>query len=198
MNHPDYMSTSSSCRGDAVDRAAGVTVTAAELQTIQQAMAAARPGDVVLLSGVDGAVLKTAADVPALARLIGCDHAALSQSLDAVNQSAQTQRPDALGRQFKRRLEGPFYAIKVTGALFHTQGGLDIDAQCRVLSKPRDATPADAASPTLPNLWAAGGAARGVSGNHVSGYLSGNGLLSAVAGAYIAAQSMADQLSHPI
>ena len=34
----------------------------------------------------------------------------------------------------------------------------------------------------LPNLWAAGGAARGVSGHDVSGYLSGNGLLSAVAG----------------
>ena len=35
----------------------------------------------------------------------------------------------------------------------------------------------------LPNLLAAGGAARGVSGNDVSGYLSGNGLLSAVAAA---------------
>ena len=27
----------------------------------------------------------------------------------------------------------PFHAIQVTGALFHTQGGLDIDARCRVL-----------------------------------------------------------------
>jgi len=33
----------------------------------------------------------------------------------------------------------------------------------------------------LPNLFAAGGAARGVSGPEVSGYLSGNGLLTAVA-----------------
>jgi fumarate reductase flavoprotein subunit len=32
----------------------------------------------------------------------------------------------------------------------------------------------------LPNLFAAGGAARGVSGPDASGYLSGNGLLSAV------------------
>ena len=140
-----------------------------------------------------GAV-KTAADVAALAQRIGCDQAALTASLDAVSRSAQTHMPDALGRQFKRALAGPFYAIKVTGALFHTQGGLDIDAQCRVLSQPRRQTP-DASNPTLPNLWAAGGAARGVSGNHVSGYLSGNGLLSAVAGGYIAAQSMADQLS---
>ncbi len=139
--------------------------------------------------------LKAAADLPALAVIIGCDEAALNESLDAASRSAQTQTPDAFGRQFKRALAGPFCAIKVTGALFHTQGGLDIDAQCRVLSQPRNETPT-ASNPTLPNLWAAGGAARGVSGNHVSGYLSGNGLLSAVAGGYIAAQSMADQLSN--
>jgi fumarate reductase flavoprotein subunit len=44
------------------------------------------------------------------------------------------------------------------------------------------------------NLLAAGGAARGVSGNAVWGYLSGNGLLSAVAGGAIAADTMARQL----
>ena len=44
----------------------------------------------------------------------------------------------------------------------------------------------------FPNLLAAGGAARGVSGNDVAGYLSGNGLLSAVAGGYIAAHTAAD------
>jgi len=32
----------------------------------------------------------------------------------------------------------------------------------------------------LPNVFAGGGAARGLSGAHVWGYLSGNGLLSAV------------------
>jgi fumarate reductase flavoprotein subunit len=32
---------------------------------------------------------------------------------------------------------------------------------------------------TLPNLFAAGGAAAGVSGSQASGYLSGNGLLTA-------------------
>lgn len=138
--------------------------------------------------------LKTAADLPALAALLGCSESALVESMAAMARSAQTQLPDIFGRQFRRALVGPFYAIKVTGALFHTQGGLDIDAQCRVLSQARSAVPAN--SPTLPNLWAAGGAARGVSGNHVSGYLSGNGLLSAVAGGYIAAQSMADQLSN--
>jgi fumarate reductase flavoprotein subunit len=69
-----------------------------------------------------------------------------------------------------------------SGALFHTQGGLAIDAQCRVLRQ--GGTP-------WPNVLAAGGAARGVSGNAVWGYLSGNGLLSAVAGGAIAAQTAA-------
>jgi len=85
------------------------------------------------------------------------------------------------GRTFKRALQAPFHAIKVTGALFHTQGGLDIDAQARVLREV--GTP-------LPNLLAAGGAARGVSGQAVWGYLSGNGLLSAIAGGHIAAQTV--------
>ena len=71
-------------------------------------------------------------------------------------------------------------AVTNARALFHTQGGLDIDARCRVLRA--DGTP-------FANLLAAGGAARGVSGNAVWGYLSGNGLLSAVAGGAIAAET---------
>ena len=40
--------------------------------------------------------------------------------------------PDVHGRRFTRALSAPYHAVKVTGALFHTQGGLDIDARCRV------------------------------------------------------------------
>jgi len=47
----------------------------------------------------------------------------------------------------------------------------------------------------LPNLLAAGGAARGVSGDAVWGYLSGNGLLSAVAGGWIAAHTLEELLA---
>jgi len=117
----------------------------------------------------------TCADLGALARHIGCGSVALQAPL--------AQGPD---RQFQRQLQAPFHAIKVTGALFHTQGGLDIDAHCRVLQP--DGHP-------FPNLLAAGGAARGVSGPAVWGYLSGNGLLSAVAGAYIAAQTLHQHFS---
>jgi fumarate reductase flavoprotein subunit len=100
--------------------------------------------------------------------------------LQATLNAVQPGTDPATGRTFQRALQAPFHAIKVTGALFHTQGGLDIDAQARVLRK--NGTP-------LPNLLAAGGAARGVSGQAVWGYLSGNGLLSAIAGGHIAAQT---------
>ena len=58
--------------------------------------------------------------------------------------------------------------MKVTGALFHTQGGLVVDDEARVVWE--DGGKAE-------NLYAAGGAATGVSGSRASGYLSGNGLL---------------------
>jgi fumarate reductase flavoprotein subunit len=40
-------------------------------------------------------------------------------------------------------------------------------------------------------LFAAGGAARGVSGDAAGGYLEGNGLLAAIVGGYIAGNSAA-------
>ena len=81
-------------------------------------------------------------------------------------------KTDEYGRSFGATvLEPPFAGVRVTGALFHTQGGLRIDETARVLKQ--DGTP-------FPNLYAGGGAACGVSGRGDSGYLSGNGLLSAV------------------
>ena len=60
--------------------------------------------------------------------------------------------------------------VKVTGALFHTQGGLLVDLEARVLRR---------TGGVLPNLFAGGGAACGLSGSGRDGYLSGNGLLAA-------------------
>ena len=130
-----------------------------------------------------GAV-RVAADGEALARLIGCDGAILRETLGSVQPDAVA--PD--GRRFTRALEPPYHAVRVTGALFHTQGGLDIDSQCRVL---------DSEGRPFPNLLAAGGAARGVSGDAVWGYLSGNGLLSAIAGGWIAAHTAAAMEARP-
>ena len=125
--------------------------------------------------------LRTASDVAGLAAIIGCDPRTLQATLDEIAPG----HTDSLGRTFKRSLTAPYHAIKVTGALFHTQGGLDIDTQARVLRA--DGQP-------MLNLFAAGGAARGVSGRGADGYMAGNGLLSAVGGGWLAAGAMAQQL----
>ena len=94
--------------------------------------------------------------------------------------SMQTLAPTALdplialteNRDFtgKPELAPPWRAARVTGALFHTQGGLVVDEDARVLRG--NGAP-------LPNLFAGGGAARGVSGSGAAGYIAGNGLLTA-------------------
>jgi fumarate reductase flavoprotein subunit len=94
------------------------------------------------------------------------------------------RRQDRYGRQFtpEELCVAPFHAVKVTGALFHTQGGLAIDGVGRV--RRQDGT-------LLPNLFAAGGAAAGVSGSSAAGYLSGNGLLTATVLGRLAGQAAA-------
>ncbi|MBT3789875.1 MAG: FAD-dependent oxidoreductase [Alphaproteobacteria bacterium] len=86
---------------------------------------------------------------------------------------AAGQGKDEFGRDFTTMpgLEAPYYAVKVTGSLFHTQGGLKVNDQAQVMRED---------GRVLPNLFAGGGAARGVSGPSDWGYLSGNGLLTAV------------------
>jgi fumarate reductase flavoprotein subunit len=118
-------------------------------------------------------------DARALAARTGLPADALEDTLAQVAAFCAGKAADPFGRDFtgKPMLSGPLHAVKVTGALFHTQGGLVIDAQARVLRL--DGTP-------LPNLYAGGGAACGVSGSRVEGYLSGNGLLTAVALGFVA------------
>jgi len=126
--------------------------------------------------------LRRCESVAALAGVIGCNAAVLQATLDAM-----LAGPTPDGRVFALGLDAPYFAVKVTGALFHTQGGLDIAPDMRVLRQ--DGTP-------FANLLAAGGAAGGVSGDAVWGYLSGNGLLSAVAGGTIAAHTAAALVQH--
>jgi fumarate reductase flavoprotein subunit len=97
----------------------------------------------------------------------------LEATLTECRSFADGKTADPFGRNFagKPPLEPPYFAVRVTGALFHTQGGLVVGSDARVRR-------ADGAK--LPNLLAAGGTACGVSGPAVWGYLSGNGLLAAV------------------
>ncbi|WP_315785205.1 MULTISPECIES: FAD-dependent oxidoreductase [unclassified Bradyrhizobium] len=120
-----------------------------------------------------GTVLE-AEDIASLAAAMRVPVDALEATIAEVAAAKSEQRTDRFGRRFAGvpQLASPYRAVKVTGALFHTQGGLVIDDHARVLRE--DGTAID-------NLFAAGGAACGVSGADASGYLSGNGLLTAVA-----------------
>ncbi len=122
---------------------------------------------------VAASAIQSGKDTAELASRIGVSSTALDETLARVAACHDRVESDPFGRDFSSKpvLTSPLYAIRVTGALFHTQGGLCVDAQGRVLA--RNGMP-------LPNLYAGGGAARGVSGSRVEGYLSGNGLLTAV------------------
>lgn len=114
--------------------------------------------------------IKVCASAQDIARMIGCDAAALAQTLAEVADFAAGRRKDPFGRDFstKPALVPPYHVVKIMGALFHTQGGLEVDREARVLKS--DGT-------RFPNLFAGGGAARGLSGPSDWGYLSGSGLL---------------------
>ncbi len=131
-----------------------------------------------------GAVLK-AQSVAHLASHIGATGDSLERTFAEIERLAAGSGADRFGRDFasKPALQAPLYAIKVTGSLFHTQGGNVVDTGARVLS---------VQGGILPNLFASGGAACGLSGPQDWGYLSGNGLLGAIALGRVAGQSAAE------
>ncbi|GHE21745.1 FAD-dependent oxidoreductase [Halomonas urumqiensis] len=134
-----------------------------------------------------GGAVRTFGSLAEMAEGLGLPLPALESTFTEMHTLAEHGEADGFGRTFAAEtlLVPPYRAIKVTGALFHTQGGLEVDTEARVV---------DAAGEKLPNLFAAGGAARGVSGSNDSGYLSGNGLLSAVVMGAIAGREAAREL----
>jgi len=132
----------------------------------------------------------------ALERTCNLPTGSLGKENTKIERLRANGKPDRFGRHFDQRtqpLQAPFCAVRVTGALFHTQGGLLIDENARVLREDGRA---------LPNLYAGGGAARSISGSRVTGYLPGVGLcmavtLGALAGAD-AARSSSNSATTPL
>lgn len=114
------------------------------------------------------------ADAASLAARRGLDPAVLAATLAEVERIATGSATDRLGRTAwgMAPLRPPYVSTRIRPALFHTQGGLTVDEDARVLRA--DGTP-------IRGLYAGGGAAAGISGRAGGGgYVSGNGLLSAV------------------
>ena len=119
--------------------------------------------------------VKPADDIRVLAKIYGLNVNAAAAAFDAYNTAASGHAADAFGRKDfgLAPLIGKLYGCRVVPGLFHTQGGLKIGMNAEVL-KP-DGSP-------VPNLFAGGGAAAGISGRAgARGYASGNGLLTALA-----------------
>ncbi len=116
--------------------------------------------------------IKVCKSADEIAEMIGCDAKTLAQTMVEVADFAAGKSLDPFGRDFsgKPPLKPPYSVVKIMGALFHAQGGLEVNKEARVLKK--DGT-------CFPNLFAGGGAARGLSGPADWGYLSGSGLLMA-------------------
>jgi fumarate reductase flavoprotein subunit len=125
-----------------------------------------------------------AADLSQLAERTRLPLDTLERTMAEVAHYVAGAAPDPFGRDFTGHppLAAPYYAARVTGALFHTQGGLRIDSDARVLRE-------DGAA--MPNLFAGGGAARGISGDGAEGYMAGNGLLTATTLGRLAGQGAA-------
>ncbi len=120
---------------------------------------------------LEAGAVSRADTIEELAGRLGLPPAALAETLDSYRRCADGDTVDPFGRSDCKPLEAPFYGVKITGALFHTQGGLRVDSNARVLR--RDGT-------VIPNLYAGGGVAAGLSGHGPGGYFSGNGLLTAL------------------
>ena len=120
---------------------------------------------------VAGAIAE-AATIEELAGKLRLPAAVLAATALHVDALKRGEQADRYGRVFAGLpvLAPPFKGAKVTGALFHTQGGVVVNDEASVMTEMEG---------PVPNLFAAGGAAAGVSGSTPGGYLSGNGLLTA-------------------
>ena len=115
-------------------------------------------------------LLKQAQTPEELAAKLGMDGDGLRQTLMDYNSVGKGAK-DVFGRTLKEFLDAPFYGIAVKVALYHTQGGLKVNSDGQVV-RPDGSI--------IPNLYAGGGAATGVSGTGMEGYLPGNGQLASL------------------
>ncbi len=122
---------------------------------------------------VEMGAIKKFENINSLAHAFNLPENILLDTHARFQKAARGKSTDPLGRtEFGGPLKPPYYGVKVTGALFHTQGGLKVDKHARVLHE--NGHP-------IPNLYAGGGTAAGFSGHKgPAGYLSANGLMAAL------------------
>jgi len=144
-----------------------------------------------------GGTLISAPDLATLAQKLDLPAQALQQTIETYNRAVTADHGDRLdpprtsGRMFgesrnaSKRMSvaplaaPPYYAIPLAAGISYTMGGIEIDAQARVIG--RNGEP-------IPGLFAAGSCTGGVEGGPLGGYVGG--YLKAVGLALIAARSI--------
>lgn len=119
---------------------------------------------------VDAGIVTEAETMDELAVKLNLDQNNLKASVEDFTNGIKAGQ-DSLNRTFfPEHFDGPYYALKITADLRHTQGGLVTDVVGQVLKA--DGT-------LIRGLYAAGGVMEGFSDTAGPGYMSGNGLLQA-------------------
>lgn len=132
---------------------------------------------------VESGGLRWAENATDLGKSSGIDPEGLEKTVAEAQDFATGRSQDTFGRTlWEAPLTGRLGAIAVRPALFHTQGGLQVDGSARVIRQDNSA---------IPGLYASGGAAMSISGHGASGYLAGNGLLPAFGLAFLSAEHIA-------
>ena len=134
---------------------------------------------------VEADVLYTGATAEELAADMGVPADALAETFARYQESITVGEDEFNRTNLPDSFDGPYYAIRITGDLRHTQGGLVTDVAGHVLRE--DGT-------LIKGLYAAGGVTEGFSSTGGPGYMSGNGLLQALvfgreAGQYAATET---------
>lgn len=137
--------------------------------------------------GIEMGAIKQFSSIEELAEGFKLPVEELVRTHETFQKAASGEMEDPHTRKgLERPLIPPLYGVKVTGALFHTQGGLRINKKAEVMRNN---------GTCIPNLYAGGGTAVGFSGKSGPyGYLSCNGLLAALVLGIIAGKEAAKEV----
>ena len=119
-----------------------------------------------------------------LAANLGIDEAAMKDTFDRYVASIARGEDEFNRTKLPDSWEGPFYAIRITGDLRHTQGGLVTDTDAHVLREDGS---------VIQGLYAAGGVTEGFASTGGAAYMSGDGLLQAFVFGRIAGENAATE-----
>ena len=138
-----------------------------------------------LFEGWNEAGIVFTGDTPAaLAEAIGVDAEALEKTIEDYKAGIEKGEDKWNKCRLPENFDGPYYAVKNTGEIRHTQGGMSTDVEAHVLKEDGS---------IIPGLYAAGGCTEGFSSGDGAAYMSGNGLLQCLIYGKIAGTNAANE-----